>query len=220
MFYDIVLPKGNEKEFIEVAEKLQIGGLCFAYSFIDRKTASEAKEALNAVQQKTKIKLAATFTAIGSAILKIRDLREVAIAEASENSRDTIEKYSPNIVYNLELSERKDFAKVRNSGLDKPTCQFARENSVIIAFSFSTVLNAANQQKLLGRIIQNIKLCRKYRAKTAIASFATEPYSMRSPHDLKSFLLSFGMDTASAKKSMEAVSELVGQGSLCQLKNL
>ncbi len=208
MFYDIVFPKNNEKEFIAVAEKLQIDGICFAYQFVDRKAANEAKEALKPLQQATKIRLAAAFTAAGSGIHKIHDLKEAAIAEASENSRDTIAKYSPDIVYNLELSTGKDFAKARNSGLDKPTCQFARENSVIIAFSFSAVLNAANQQQLLGRILQNIKLCRKYKAKTAIASFAAEPYDMRSPHDLKSFLLSFGMDTASAKKSIESIAEL------------
>ncbi len=211
MFYDIVFPKSNEKEFIAVAEKLQTDGICFAYPFIDRKKANEAKEALNTLQKETKIKLAVAFTASGNGIHKIHDLNELAIAEASENSRETIEKYVPEIVYNLEFSAGKDFAKVRNSGLDKPTCQFAKENGVILAFSFSAVLNSANQQQLLGRIIQNIKLCRKYKAKTAIASFAKDSYCMRSHHDLKSFLLSFGMDTASAKKSIESVAELLNR---------
>lgn len=211
MFYDIVFPKNNEKEFIAIAEKLQIGGICFTYQFIDRKSIADAKESVSKLQQATQIKLAAAFTAAGSGIHKIHDLNETAIAEASENSRDIVAKCSPELVYNLELSAGKDFAKTRNSGLDKPTCQFARENNVIIAFSFSAMLNSANQQKIIGRIMQNIKLCRKYKAKTAIASFAEEPYGMRSPHDLKSFLLSFGMDTASAKKSIEAAAELFSQ---------
>ncbi len=208
MFYDIALPKNNEKEIIAVAERLQIGGICFAYPFTDKKATAEIKESLVTLQQATKTRLAAAFTATGTKILKVHDANEIAVSPAPENSRDTIAKYSPDIVYNLELSAGRDFAKARNSGLDKPTCQFARENNVIVAFSFANVLNAANQQQLIGRIIQNVKLCRKYKAKTAIASFAAEPYGMRSPHDLKSFLLSFGMDTSSAKKSMEAVSEL------------
>ncbi len=209
MFYNIVFPKNNEQAFIEAAEKLQTEGLCLAYPFVDRKNASDAKEAISELQKKTKVKLAAAFTATGSGIHKIHDLSEIAIAEAPENSRDTIAKQAPEIVYNLELSQAKDFAKARNSGLDKPTCQFARENNVILAFSFSTLLNAKNQQQLLGRMMQNIKLCRKYDVKTAIASFASDPYEMRSHHDLKSFLLAFGMHTANAKKSMETVSELI-----------
>ncbi len=211
MFFDIVLPKNNEKEFIEIAEKLQTEGLCLAYPFIDRKSASDAKEAISELQKKTKVKLAAAFTASGIKIYKVHDLSDIAIAEASENSRETIAKYMPDIAYNLELSQGKDFAKARNSGLDKPTCQFARENNAIISFSFSTILNSASQHQLLGRMMQNINLCKKYKVKTAIASFATEPYDMRSLHDLKSFLLSFGMDTDSSKKSMEAVSELIQQ---------
>lgn len=209
MFYDIVFPKNNEKEFIELAEKLQIDGICFAYPFTDKKSIADAKERINELQPATKIKLEAAFTASGIKIYKVHDLSEITIAEASENSRDTIAKYMPDIAYNLELSAGRDFAKVRNSGLDKPTCQFASKNGTIVAFSFSGILNSVNQQQLLGRIMQNIKLCKKYKVKTAIASFATEPYDMRSPHDLKSFLLSFGMDTASAKKSIEAISELI-----------
>lgn len=208
MFYDIVFPKNNEGEFTQLAEKLQIDGICFAYPFTDKKAIHGIKESLSKLQQETKIKLAAAFTASGTKIYKIHESGELAIAEAAENSRDTIAKYSPNIAYNLELSSRKDFAKVRNSGLDKPTCQFARESNVIIAFSFSTILNAANQQQLIGRIMQNIRLCKKYKVKTAIASFASEPYEMRSPHELKSFLLSFGMHTSNAKQSTESVAKL------------
>jgi len=33
MSIDLVLPKNNEKEFIEIAERLSIDGLCFIYKF-------------------------------------------------------------------------------------------------------------------------------------------------------------------------------------------
>ncbi|MBS3132839.1 hypothetical protein J4470_01760 [Candidatus Woesearchaeota archaeon] len=210
MFYDIVFPENNEGNFIAIAEKLSIEGMCFAYRFVDKKTVTDIKEAIDKLQQTTKIKLKAVFQAAGNKIYKIHDLKEIAISEAPESSRDVIAKYKPDIVYSLELSKRKDFAKTRNSGLDKATCQFANKNNVIVAFSFSSIINSKNLLQLLGRIKQNIMLCKKYRVKTAIASFASEPYGMRSPHDLKAFFLSLGMYTANAKASVEAVSELLG----------
>ena len=57
MFYDIAFPKNNEKEFIEIAEKLQIEGICFAYPFTDKKNVGNIKQSLNSLQQATKIKL-------------------------------------------------------------------------------------------------------------------------------------------------------------------
>jgi RNase P/RNase MRP subunit p30 len=209
MFYDIVFPENNEKEFIGIAEKLGTEGLCFVYQFSDKKSAEKVKDSLRQLQQATKIKLKAAFRASGVKIYKVHDMQETAVAEAPEDSRETIAKYQPDIVYNLELSARKDFAKTRNSGLDKATCQFASKNGTIVAFSFSAILNSANLPQLLGRIKQNIMLCKKYRVKTAIASLAPDPYDMRSPHDLKSFLLSLGMYTANAKESVESVSELI-----------
>jgi hypothetical protein len=208
MFYDIVFPKSNEKDFIEIAEKLDIDGLCFAYLFTDKTTTAKIKDKLKQLQKTTKIKLKAVFSASGNKIYKVHDTGEIAISEASENIRDLIAKYKPDVVYNLELGSKKDFAKSRNSGLDKATCQFASKDNVIIAFSFSTILNSKNLPHLLGRIKQNIKLTKKYKVKTAIASFASTPYEMRSPHDLKSFLLSIGMYTANAKNSIEAISGL------------
>ena len=208
MFYDIVFPEGDEKDFIAIAEKLNIDGLCFAYPFADKKSIENAKNSLAELKKATKIKLVVVFEATANKIYKIHDLKEIAISEASDNSRDVIAKYKPDVVYNLELSSKKDFAKTRNSGLDKAICQFANKNNVIIAFSFSSILNSKNLLELLGRIRQNITLCKKYKVKTAIVSFAKDPYEMRLPHDLKSLLLSLGMYTANAKQSIEAVSKL------------
>jgi len=208
MFYDVFFPENNEGSFIAIAEKLDIEGICFAYPFADKASVEKAKNSLDELQKTTKIKLAVAFEAAGTKIYKIHDLKEIAISEASENSRDVIARYRPEIVYNPELSSGKDFAKSRNSGLDKAICQFANKNGVIVAFSFSSILNSNNLLQLLGRIKQNITLCKKYKVKTAIASFASDPYEMRSPHDLKSLLLSMGMYTANAKHSVEAISEL------------
>jgi RNase P/RNase MRP subunit p30 len=211
MFYDIVFPKNNEKDFISIAEKLDIDGLVFTYPYVDKKTSASAKSKIVLLQKTTKIKLKIAFEATGTKIYKVHDINEIVIAKASENSRDVIARYMPNVAYDLELSAQKDFAKARNSGLDKAICQFANKNSVLVAVSFSNILNSSAQ--LIGRVKQNIKLCKKYKVKTMIGSFAKEPYAMRSPHELKAVLLSLGMYTSNAKQSIEAVCELIEQTS-------
>ena len=208
MFYDVVFPQGNEKEFIEMAGNLDVDGLCLAYPYKNKASVREAKSRIEVLQKDSAIKLKPIFLAEGREVYKVHDLKELALAEASDESREIIAKYQPDVVYNLELAERKDFAKSRNSGLDKAICQFAAKNGVISAFSFSCILNSTNLQVFLGRMRQNARLCKKYGVKTAIASLSSDPLEMRSPHDLRAFLLSIGMHTSNAKRSIEAVSGL------------
>lgn len=209
MFYDIVLPKGNEKEFAAMAEKLGIEGLCFLYELPDMKEIEKRKKSTEEMQQSTKIKLAAAYKTEGTRTYKVHDLGETAITQAAQNSRETIAKHKPDIVYGLEQAEEKDYAKSRNSGMDKPTCQFAAQNNVAVAISFSNILNTERLPQLIGRIQQNLRLCRKYKINTAIASFAKNPYEMRSPHELKSFLLAIGAHTSQAKQATETVSQIL-----------
>ena len=84
----------------------------------------------------------------------------------------------------VEVVAKKDFIHHRASGLNQVLCKSANENDVIIGFSLRSVLNAENKSLILGRIMQNISICRKFKAKTAIASFAQKPFEMRSVHDV------------------------------------
>ena len=58
----------------------------------------------------------------------------------------------------------------------------------------NSAINGEKKDILIGRMIQNIKLCKKFKVKTAIASFASSPYGMRSPHDISSFFRILGME--------------------------
>ena len=46
---------------------------------------------------------------------------------------------------------------------------------------------------------------KKYKVKTLIASFASDPYGMRAPNDLASFFVSLGMHPKEAKDSLEVI---------------
>ena len=195
---DIVIPKNNEKEFIEIAEKLGYKELVFLYS-------------LNEFQNKKefefkKIKINIGILADSSNIYKIKNKfkdKKIFIAiKSSDNDRDIIEKSRANLIFSFEVNGKKDFIHQRGSGLNHVMCKLAKENNLIIGFSFNSILNSSNKAQILGRISQNIRLCRKYKVKIAIASFAEKPHEMRAPKDLICFFIVLGMTQKDAKDSL------------------
>ncbi len=55
--------------------------------------------------------------------------------------------------------------------------------------------NSFERSKILRRMMQNVKLCRKYKVKMLINSFAKNEYELRSRDALKSFGLVIGMNS-------------------------
>jgi len=97
---------------------------------------------------------------------------------------------------------KKDSLHFRNSGLNQVVCKIAKKNKIIIAFSFSNILKSKNRNKILERIKQNIKLCRKYKVPMIIASFAENEYELRTAKELQNFALFLGMGPNEAKKAV------------------
>lgn len=211
MFIDLVLPKNNEKEFIEIAEKLKIDGLCFVYSFKTREDFLKKNEKIKKLQEKTKPRLFSGLIADSKNISNAKKLANLVIYKSTGNDRHAIEKSKANVVFGLETIAARDSMHSRNSGLNQVLCKLANKNNVIIGFSFSGILNTNGiiRSQILGRAMQNIRLCRKYNVKTIVASFAEKPYEMRPYHDLKSVFISLGMHPKEAKNSLENISCLL-----------
>ncbi|MBU4493482.1 MAG: hypothetical protein KKA61_03875 [Nanoarchaeota archaeon] len=207
MFIDLVLAKNNEKEFIEIAERLSIEGICFVYNFKNKNDFLQNQEKISKLQEKTKLKLFTGLIANSKNISKAKKLSKIVIYKSTGNDRHAIEKSKTNIIFDLETVATKDSLHSRNSGLNQVLCKLANKNNVIIGFSFSSVLNTDGKlrSQILGRMMQNIKLCRKYKVKTVITSFAGEPYDLRSCYDLKSVFISLGMHPKEAKDSLENI---------------
>lgn len=129
---------------------------------------------------------------------KLKD--ELNIIQGCKLNQDILSSKNVDILVSPELYEDKDSLHERNSGLNHILCKLAKKNNIIIAFSFSDILKA--DSKLLGKIMQNIKLCRKYKVRTLIASFASSKFEMRSPYDLKALFETLGMMPNDIKKSL------------------
>jgi hypothetical protein len=173
MKYDIVFPKSNEKEFLEVAKKLGTKEVVFVYP----PSKSVPKDAL----------IIATPSQLRGGNL---DTRKVIVRSDPDKDRWIIEKIKPRMILGFEFQDRKDFLHHRNSAINQITAKLMARNNIAYAFPVSDLINAPKWQQpiILGRMQQNIRLCKKYKVEIAIASFATTPMDMRSLKDMKSLV--------------------------------
>lgn len=188
---DIVFPNDNENEFLEAAKSLGYSQLVFVYT-----DAKKVKKLSNSFS---------TLLVDENKVKQYKGKADFIVVKAHEDiNRHSIEKMKPDIMFSFEDSEKSDTMHQRYSGLNHVLCSFAFQNKVRVAFSFNLVLNSFGNHRatILGRISQNISLCRKYKVKTLIASFAKNPSEMRSAKDLQSFFITLGMHPKEAKEAM------------------
>ena len=183
---DIVIPNNNEQELLEMAHRLGFKQLLFLYQKPTPPPATELP-----------IKV---ITGIIITKPMQHNPNTITAAKSSIQDRAFLEHKPPTLMYDFELTEKPDTMHQRTSGLNHVLCTLAAGKTSVY-FSFRTILTAPYTPKILGRIIQNIKLCRKYKVHMGIASFATDPFHMRSPHDLKSYFSLLGMRPEEQKKA-------------------
>lgn len=202
MFADIAMPKNNEEEFIEIAAKLGIKKLYFLYNFEsydEEKIQARLKDVKN-----YNVSISFGFIANKHNLNKAIKQSRFLAAKSSENDRFFIESKKIKLIYGFEEFHKKDYISQRASGLNHVLCELARKNNTAIGFSYSSLLNKDNSltSLLIGRMLQNIRLCKKYKVKTIIGSFSDKPFGLRAPHDIASLFSLFGMNGKNTKNSL------------------
>ncbi|MEM4703317.1 MAG: hypothetical protein QXP53_02440 [Candidatus Pacearchaeota archaeon] len=88
-----------------------------------------------------------------------------------------------------EFNRKEDFLNQRNSGLNHVLCKIAKETRKMIIFRFSDILNKKDRERavLLGRIMQNLKLCRKYKVSCLLINFSSSIQNIFHVKQLKIF---------------------------------
>jgi len=196
MFIDIVFPDKNEKKFIERAKLLGYEGLCFVYQQQNQNKLNKSSEVKKISKKqslsdsfKTELKL---FNGLFSEKPKNKKNYDLILinSKTPEIDRPNLEKGNFDIIFNLENNVRSDFIHQRNSGLNQVFCKLANRKNTAIGISFLNLLEKKpfERAKALGRIEQNLKLCKKYKVKVIFASCASKPEQMRSPNDLRAFI--------------------------------
>ena len=119
-------------------------------------------------------------------------------------NRIALEHKKVSALVSPECGREQDYIHYRNSGLNQVLCKIAKTNGKIIIINFRDVLFKKEQEKavLLGRIAQNVVLCRKYKVKVRIGSFASKKEELRDVSSLRSFCIAIGMAPADAKNAL------------------
>lgn len=142
---------------------------------------------------------------------KVNNERDLVVVEGSKNNRAVLENKKVDLLLSPEKGVKRDSLHYRNSGLNHVLCKLAKKNDIAIGFSFNDVLlsNGERRAKILGRMMQNVSLCRKYKLKMVIGSFAKDRWQMRKSTDLISFGVCLGMHPEEAKKALEEISFII-----------
>lgn len=197
MFVDVCIPKGNEEEFISIAEKLGTKGILFLYDKDDKK----AK--LQELSKKTKLRLYS-----GLLVTKNVSVPGITFAKAEQQN---IENRNLKFMYDFEEQEEKDSFHYRRSGANQVICEMMKEKEKVLVFDMEKILAASKErEKLLGRMQQNLMLAQKYKLNCIICSFATSPANMRAEAEYASLIRSFGYEEL-AKKSIGSLHTILEQ---------
>ena len=111
-----------------------------------------------------------------------------------ELNRKIIEKEKIDILMPV-LLERKDRQKQRDSGFNQVLAAIAKKKGITIGINLDELLNAREKEKVLARISQNIKICKKSSVKMKFIS-----KEKKDVYDLKSLGLVLGMPTSATKE--------------------
>jgi RNase P/RNase MRP subunit p30 len=125
-----------------------------------------------------------------------KEVRKVIVLGRDiEFNRKILEMKKVNMLV-LQNKIGRDKLKQRDSGLNEVLCDIAKKNNVIIGIDFSEILNSEGKErgKILGRVIQNLKLMKKAKNKIEI---------INKPADRRGFqalFLVLGIDTKLASE--------------------
>lgn len=136
---------------------------------------------------------------------------DLVLVEGNTVNRDILENKNIHILVSPESGIKKDSLHYRDSGLNQILCNLAKKNNITIAFSFNEFLNSDNRPLLLGRIMQNVKLCRKFKVKMLVCSFARNKYELRSFDTLRALASVIGINPGELNKSFEHLNTLIKQ---------
>lgn len=187
--YDIVFPKDNEEDFLKIAKQLKINKIYFCYNLSNN--IKEKKQKLKELSFKNNIELKVSIIAEDKDIQKARNFSDVIIYQSSQRDQSILERGKINIIFNLENSYRKDKTHYRFSKYNQVLAKLCANKNISLGISFKNILEESNNKKRavkLGRIIQNIRIAKKYNVDIFLGSFAKKPKEMRSLKDLKSLI--------------------------------
>jgi RNase P/RNase MRP subunit p30 len=124
-------------------------------------------------------------------IKKNKEKYIIFTSQDDELNRKVLEKEKINVLL-LNLKDKKDYRKQRDSGFNQVLAKIAKKQGVKIGINLDEITESNNKNKaeILARIKQNIKLCNKNKLNMEFIAKKS-----RNAYDLKSLGLILGMPT-------------------------
>lgn len=107
-------------------------------------------------------------------------------------NRKAVETKNVNMLLDAE-PDSEDFMHFKNSGLNQVLVKLAKKNEIAIGFSVDNLLKREDKVNMLGKIMQNVMLCNKYKIKMYIVNFIKDKNEELNSNDLKSLGLTVGI---------------------------
>ena len=133
----------------------------------------------------------------------------LAVFECDESSiQNILESKKADIVI---LNEKmpKDHLHYRKTALNQVMCKLAKGNGTAIGFSLGNILSAKDRPLVMGRIMQSVRLCRKYKVGMVFASFAEDKYGTRGFSEMLALAHALGMSPGEASNALELAGKLL-----------
>jgi RNase P/RNase MRP subunit p30 len=139
------------------------------------------------------------FSRLKEQIKKLKSEKEKKLIAFTSNddelNRKVLEKLDIDVLL-INLSNRKDYQKQRDSGFNQVMAKSAKKKNIILGINLDEIINTKNlkeKSELLARLKQNIMLCNKNKLKMIF--IAKEKNNQRNKQELKSLGSVLGMPT-------------------------
>lgn len=128
----------------------------------------------------------------------------IVIGGGEDKNLKALKNKNIDILLSPEKNSGRDKMHSRESGMNHVLCKLARDNKIAIGINFGDILNSKGERRanLIGKLMQNIRLCRKYKVKMVIVSIAKNEYEMRAGKELFALCRVLGMNGLQAKEAL------------------
>ena len=209
-YFDLLLPRENEAELAAAAKELGITPV-FLYAFKYRKELQHKKEALNKILRDSTEFYVGVYVIPKHAgeLKKIAKLwleaDFLAVINPGELVRLAVSNSRIDAVFRVPTIIGRDSTEYRKSNWNAILTNIAVSNRVSYGIDFSYFLENSGYSlaKILGREMQNVRLCRR-KSKILIASLAQNAWQLRMPDNLSALARVLGLNAGQSRTAVSS----------------
>ncbi|MEM5792833.1 MAG: RNase P subunit p30 family protein [Candidatus Aenigmatarchaeota archaeon] len=195
--------KSELEDFAHRARILGYSGICVFQNFERHKEILELREEFQRIEEKSRINVLLGFEASNTKeLVKLSDIRReydvLAVIGGNINlNRKAVETPEVDILVHPEKNRV-------DSGFNHIMARLASKNNVAMCVDFREILITSKNTRahILSKIMENIKICKKYGVKIIISSGAFSHLQMKDPKVLISMGVVLGLRLDEAKKCL------------------